>query len=57
MATAGEKDGARSKKDERRRAYIERLRKSLTQLNGKCHAQPSQVNCDDMVEKLEKVQP
>jgi hypothetical protein len=26
----------------------------LTQLKGKCHAQPSQDNCDNMVKKLEK---
>jgi hypothetical protein len=31
----------------------ESLRMSLTQLNGKCIAQPSQDNCDDMVKKLE----
>jgi hypothetical protein len=31
----------------------ERLRKSLTQLKGKCIAQPSLDNCDDMVKKLE----
>jgi hypothetical protein len=32
----------------------ERLRRSLTQLKGKCHAQPSQDNRDNMVKKLEK---
>jgi hypothetical protein len=32
----------------------ERLRRSLTQLTGKCHAQPSQDKCDNMVKKLEK---
>jgi hypothetical protein len=32
----------------------ERLRRSLTQLKGKCHAQPSQDNSDNMVKKLEK---
>jgi hypothetical protein len=32
----------------------ERLRRSLTQLKRKCHAQPSQDNCDNMVKKLEK---
>jgi hypothetical protein len=32
----------------------ERLRTSLTQLKGKCIAQPSQDNCDDMVKKLDK---
>jgi hypothetical protein len=32
----------------------ERLRRSLTQLKGKCHAQPSQDNHDNMVKKLEK---
>jgi hypothetical protein len=31
----------------------ERLRTSLTQLKGKCTAQPSQDNRDDMVKKLE----
>jgi hypothetical protein len=31
----------------------ERLRTSLTQLKGKCIAQPSQDNCDNMVKKLE----
>jgi hypothetical protein len=31
----------------------ERLRTNLTQLKGKCIAQPSQDNCDDMVKKLE----
>jgi uncharacterized small protein (DUF1192 family) len=31
----------------------ERLRMSLTQLKGKCTAQPSQDNCDYMVKKLE----
>jgi hypothetical protein len=31
----------------------ERLRTSLTQLKGKCTAQPSQDNGDDMVKKLE----
>jgi hypothetical protein len=31
----------------------ERLRKSLTQLKGKCIVQPSQDNSDDMVKKLE----
>jgi hypothetical protein len=31
-----------------------RLRRSLTQLKGKCHAQPSQNNSDNMVKKLEK---
>jgi uncharacterized small protein (DUF1192 family) len=31
----------------------ERLRTSLTQLKGKCTAQPSQDNCDYMVKKLE----
>jgi hypothetical protein len=31
----------------------ERLRMSLTQLKGKCIAQPSQDNRDDMVKKLE----
>jgi hypothetical protein len=30
----------------------ERLRRSLTQLKGKCHAQPSQDNRDNMVKKL-----
>jgi uncharacterized small protein (DUF1192 family) len=30
-----------------------RLRMSLTQLKGKCNAQPSQDNCDHMVKKLE----
>jgi hypothetical protein len=33
---------------------IGRIRRSLTHLKGKCHAQPSQDNCDNMVEKLEK---
>jgi hypothetical protein len=32
----------------------ERLRRSLTQLKGKCHAQPFQDNHDNMVKKLEK---
>jgi hypothetical protein len=32
----------------------EGLRKILTLLKGKCHAQPSQDNRDDMVKKLEK---
>jgi hypothetical protein len=32
----------------------ERLRRSLTQLKGKCHAQPSQDNRDSLVKKLEK---
>ena len=32
----------------------ERLKRSLTQLKGKCHAQPSQDNRDNMVKKLEK---
>jgi hypothetical protein len=32
----------------------ERLRRSLNQLKGKCHAQPSQDNRDNMVKKLEK---
>jgi hypothetical protein len=32
----------------------EMLRRSLTQLKGKCHAQPSQYNRDNMVKKLEK---
>jgi hypothetical protein len=32
----------------------ERLRRSLTQLKGKCHAQPSQGNRDNLVKKLEK---
>jgi hypothetical protein len=31
----------------------ERLKMSLTQLKGKCTAQPSQDNCDHMVKKLE----
>jgi hypothetical protein len=31
----------------------ERLRTSLTQLKGKCIAQPSQDNCNNMVKKLE----
>jgi NAD-dependent DNA ligase len=31
----------------------EKLRTSLTQLKGKCIAQPSQDNRDDMVKKLE----
>ena len=31
----------------------ERLRTSLTQLKGKCIAQPSQANRDDMVKKLD----
>jgi hypothetical protein len=31
----------------------ERLKMSLTQLKGKCAAQPSQDNCDHMVKKLE----
>jgi hypothetical protein len=30
----------------------ERLRRSLTQLKGKCHAQPSKDNRDNMVKKL-----
>jgi uncharacterized small protein (DUF1192 family) len=32
---------------------IERLKMSLTQLKGRCIAQPSQDNCDHMVKKLE----
>jgi hypothetical protein len=32
----------------------ERLRRSLTKLKGKCHAQPSQGNHDNLVKKLEK---
>jgi hypothetical protein len=32
----------------------ERLRRRLTQLKGKCHAQPSQDNSDNMMKKLEK---
>jgi hypothetical protein len=32
----------------------ERLRRSLTKLKGKCHAQPSKDNHDNMVKKLEK---
>jgi uncharacterized protein YlxW (UPF0749 family) len=32
----------------------ERLKRSLTQLKVKCHAQPSQDNRDNMVKKLEK---
>jgi hypothetical protein len=32
----------------------ERLRRSLTKLKGKCHAQPSQDNHDNLVKKLEK---
>jgi hypothetical protein len=32
----------------------ESLRRSLTQLKGKCHAQPSQDNHDNLVKKLEK---
>jgi hypothetical protein len=32
----------------------ERLRRSLTQLKGKCHTRPSQDNCDNIVKKLEK---
>jgi hypothetical protein len=33
---------------------VGRLRRSLTLLKGKCHAQPSQDNRDNMVKKLEK---
>jgi hypothetical protein len=33
---------------------VGRLRRSLTLLKGKCHAQPSQDNHDNMVKKLEK---
>jgi hypothetical protein len=32
----------------------ERLKRSLTQLKGKCHAQPSQDNRDNIVKKVEK---
>jgi hypothetical protein len=32
----------------------ERLRRSLTKFKGKCHAQPSQDNYDNLVKKLEK---
>jgi hypothetical protein len=35
----------------------ERLRTSLTQLKGKCTAQPSQDNCDYMVKSLRREQP
>jgi hypothetical protein len=35
----------------------ERLKRSLTQLKGKCHAQPSQDNRDNMVKSLRRGQP
>jgi uncharacterized small protein (DUF1192 family) len=45
----GTKDDTRQKLKEEN----ERLRRSLTQLKGKCTTQPSQDNCDYMVKKLE----
>ena len=42
------------KKNKELKEEVGRLRRSLTLLKGKCHAQPSQDNRDNMVKKLEK---
>jgi hypothetical protein len=42
--------------NELKEEYV-RLRRSLTQLKRKCHAQPSQDNSDSMVKSLRRGQP
>ena len=41
-------------KNEELKEEVERLKRDLIQLKGKCNAQPSQDNREDMVKKLEK---
>jgi hypothetical protein len=47
-------DGSITKENEELKEEIERIRRDLIQWKGKCNAQPSQDNREDMVEKLEK---
>jgi len=41
-------------KNEELKEEVERLKRDLIQLKGKCNAQTSQDRCEDMVKKLEK---
>jgi hypothetical protein len=43
-----------AKENEQLKEEVERLRRDLIYWKGKCNAQPSQDNCEDMVKKLEK---
>jgi uncharacterized protein YhaN len=47
-------DDSITKENEELKEEVERLRRDLIQWKGKCNAQPSQDNCEDMVKKLEK---
>ena len=47
-------DDSIAKENEELKEEVERLRRDLIQWKGKCNAQPSQDNREDMVKKLEK---
>jgi len=47
-------DDSITKENEELKEEVERLKRDLSQLKGKCNAQPSQDNHKDMVKKLEK---
>ena len=47
-------DDSSTKENEELKEEVERLRRELIQWKGKCNAQPSQDNHEDMVKKLEK---
>ena len=47
-------DDSITKENEELKEEVERLKRDLIQLKGKCNAQPSQDNREDMVKKLEK---